>query len=493
MLIAVIAEKNYLNAQQKIQAALLSVDTIELRLDYFEQLDIAQIQQLRKTFAIPIIFTLRKSSQGGLFSQAEDQRLELLEKLAQLEPEFIDLEYDVPVEFVVKLKTQHPKIQLICSYHDFTQTPDNLAQLLDSVRHEAFSIYKIVTFAQSTLDCLRMLAFVKDRAGEGTRLTGFCMGELGAPSRILGPIVGNALHYACVDDGAEVAPGQLSLSTLINIYNFRALNSAAHIYALLGDPVAKSIGHVVHNQAFRQLNKNAVYVKLNLKSSELNDFFKLAKHLPFKGFSVTMPLKQAVMLYCDSIANDAKAMDSVNTLINRNGKYLGCNTDAKGAVDAIENKIAVANKKVVVIGAGGAARAIGYEAIQRGAQVIFLNRTAQKAHDLAEAMHCLGYGFDELPKIKNYDILINTTPIGMAGQSDDLPVPEDFLIPHSVVMDTVYNPIHTPLLNKAKTLNCTLVYGYEMFVNQAILQLQSWFAGFELTDEIKQIYRAPFK
>jgi 3-dehydroquinate dehydratase / shikimate dehydrogenase len=482
VLIAVIAEKNYLAAKQKIQAVSKQVDAIELRLDYFFELNVAKIKQLKKEFSLPMIFTLRKHSQGGLFSNSEVEHLTLIKKLAALEPEYIDLEYDVATEFAIKLKQQHPAIQLICSYHDFQQTPDNLAQLLNNMKHAVYSIYKIVTFAQSTLDCLKMLQFVQ-AANADTKLTGFCMGKFGTPSRILGAVVGNILHYASVD-AVEVAPGQLSLSDMLNIYHLRTLNSDTKIFALLGNPVAQSPGHIVHNQAFQQLNKNALYVKLNLKPTELKYFFDLIKTLPFGGFSITIPYKQDVIAYLDKIDDHAKSMNSVNTVVINNGKLIGYNTDAKGALAAIENKMKVANKKIVIIGAGGTARAIGHEALQRGAQVVYLNRTVQKARDLAAEMRCAAYGFDDLVTVKTagYDILINTTPLGMSGHSDALPVPTDFLIPHSVIMDVVYNPVHTPLLKAAQALNCIVIYGYEMFINQAVLQLRLWFNDIKEND-----------
>ncbi len=473
MLITVIAEKNFSDLRQKIQSIMQLTDAIELRLDYLEHMDISGVQQLRHDFPIPMIFTLRKKSQGGIFSLTEDQRLAMIEQLAQIEPEFIDLEYDVPVEFVTKLKIQHPEIQLIRSYHDFDKTPDNLAEILTSLYHEACSFYKIVTYAQSTLDCLRAMIFAHNLPSD-IQATIFCMGELGIPTRILGPIVGNDLHYTCIDD--EIAPGQLSLSNMLELYRFRSIDPNTKIYALLGDPVDKSAGHIIHNRVFEVMDKNAVYVKLKLKPLELNDFFKLIKTLPFHGFSVTMPLKQHVMPFLEQIDSMAHMINSVNTIVINQGNLIGYNTDGIGALDAIENKMPVANKRLVIIGAGATGRAIGHEAIKRHAQVIFINRTPQKAHDLAAEMNCSGYGFDEITHIKLiYDVLINTTPLGMSGQINMLPVPEDFLLPNRIVMDTVYHPTNTPLLKKAQSRNCTLVYGYEMFLIQAVEQLKLWF------------------
>jgi 3-dehydroquinate dehydratase / shikimate dehydrogenase len=492
MLVTVIAEKNCLDAHEAIQRIRHTTDVIELRLDYFDELDFSAINQLKNSYPVPMIFTLRKSSQGGLFTQGENTRLEVLEKLAQLKPEFIDLEYDVAPEFAKKLKKIHPTIQLIRSYYDFDKTPDNLSKLLASLKDSEFSIYKIVTFAHSTLDCLKMLNFV-NQVDSSVKLAGFCMGEAGAPTRILGTIVGSFLHYSCINEEGQVALGQLTLSMMCCLYRFQLLNKDTDIYALLGDPVDKSAGHIVHNRAFEFLEKNAVYVKLKVKPDELPEFFKQIKSLPFKGFSITMPLKQAVIPFLNTIDPNALMIKSVNTIVINKGRLTGYNTDAEGALDAIEDNYCVANKKVVILGTGGAGRAIGYEAIQRHAQVIFLSRSVEKAHELAREMKCSGYGLSEVDlKALDYDVLINTTPIGMSGQDETLPVPEEGLIAQRLVMDTVYNPVHTPLLKKAKALNCTPVFGYDMFINQAVLQLQLWLGNLSNLQEMKDVYREEF-
>lgn len=245
----------------------------------------------------------------------------------------------------------------------------------------------------------------------------------------------------------------------------------------------------MHNRAFEFLGKNAVYVKLGLESSELAAFFKLISLLPFRGLSVTMPFKQEVMPYLDCIDTAAHSILSVNTMvIDDEGVLTGYNTDAKGALDAIEDDVMVADKTLVIIGAGGTARAIGYEAIQRKARVIFLNRTAQKAHALAAEMHCQGYGLDDIAtRAFDYDVLVNTTPLGMAGQRNTLPIPQDFIIPKRVVMDTVYHPMHTLLLNEAQKRDCTVVYGVQMYINQAVLQLQLWFGGVNQVKALQQV------
>jgi 3-dehydroquinate dehydratase/shikimate dehydrogenase len=476
MIVLVIAEHQYSNISQKIQSVIKDIDVIELRLDYLDYFDLTEIKRIKLNFDIPIIFTLRKKSQGGLFLLSENIRLNLLTQLAGLEPDYIDLEYDVPIEFVRILKKQHPKIKLIRSYHDFVKTPQNLMEIFTGLNHDLFTCFKIVTFAQSSLDCLRVLAFVNS-IDNNVKITSFCMGGLGIVSRILGPIVANYFHYTCVDDldDIQLATGQLKLSTLLDTYRLRTLNPNTSIYALIGDPVENSIGDIFHNKVFNRLEYNSVYVKIKLQETELQEFFQLMKLLPFKGLSVTMPLKQAVIPFLNQISDIANKISSVNTIIISQGKLIGDNTDACGALDALEETILVANKTIIIIGAGGAARAIGYEAIKRQAKVIFVNRTAAKAYDLGQHMNSLGYGFDEVKNIQcRYDIIINTTSVGMNSNDNTFIVLDELLKPNLVIMDIVYNPINTKLLQKAQLFNCNVVYGYMMFFKQAILQLRLW-------------------
>ena len=474
MLVTVIAEKTLFALQQSVQSVIGNTDLLELRIDYLMSIDVAAIEQIIRSIPVPMIFTLRKSSQGGLFAKPESQRLQLLEQLAQLKPAFIDLEHDVPIEFAQKLKQQHPSLQLIRSYHDFEKTPELLDILLQSLKHDSFSMYKIVSQAQSSLDVLRVLIFLKSHA-LNTRLSAFCMGDLGLPSRILGPILGNAFQYCSVSDDKATALGQLSLSSFLELYHGPSLNASTSIYALLGQPVHQSLGHLVHNRAFQRLGQNAVYVKFELNPEELAQGLQLFKALPFKGFSITMPLKQAVIPYLDKIDAEAKAMHSVNTIVIQDGQFKGYNTDAKAALDAIESKISVAGKTLRIIGTGATASAIGYEAQKRQAKLIFLSRSAEKARNLAQQLSGLGYGFEQAEaQDLAYDILVNASPLGMTA----LPgLSFQGLKAKTVVMDTVYQPKETPLLKNAKALDCEIIYGEDMFMNQALMQLALWFGS----------------
>ena len=495
MLVATIAAENYERAQQMLQNATESitplpssrgltagsmvdkafVDCVELRLDYFTKLDLAQIKQLCAEFSVPKIFTLRKKPQGGFFSGTEPERLSLIEKLIALEPEYFDIEYDVPHKFVQKIHQAYPQVQLISSYHDFNTTPENLDEILEQMQQPEIAVYKIAGKANSTLDTMRMLSFVF-KHNKSKKITGICMGELGKASRILAPVINSYFNYVATGN-KQTAPGQLNIADL-EIYNYPKLNSDTKIYALLGDPIKYSKGHIIRNQTFVQEKKNAVYVKFKLLQTELKNFFKLVKTLPFGGFSVTMPHKEAVIPYLDKLDTAVKVIQAVNTIVIKNGKLIGYNTDSIGALNAIEQQIQVKGKNIIIVGAGGTAKAIAYEALQRGGKVTIINRTVARAEKLAAQLGCQGFGIDYFDKLTpaKCDILINATSLGMTGHEQALPIPEKLLASHQIVLDMVAAPPETLLMKSAQARGCTAINGKVPYVIQGLEQHRLWFS-----------------
>jgi len=475
MLAVAICAKNYRSAFNKIQQILsYPINLVELRLDYFSKLKTTDIKKLRSSFDIPMIFTLRKKSQGGLFKGTEKERLKIIRNLLALEPEYFDVEYDVADSFIKLIHKEYPYVKLICSYHNFKKTPDNLKQVLAAMVKQEFSVYKIATFANSTIDSLRMLNFVREHGGHN-KLCGLCMGELGKATRILSPIINNYLNYVGIDKNQKTAPGQLFLKELFNIYNYSMINKKTSVYALLGNPVEQSIGHIFHNSIFQQLKKNAVYIKLQLEKKEFPRFFKEVIRLPFKGFSITMPFKESVIPFLKP-SKEIKKTSAVNSILKIKNRLVGFNTDGIGVLNSIEKITPVRNKKIILLGAGGTAKAIVYEALKRGAKVIILNRTLSRAQEIAHKFGCQAHGMDYVKKLKQerYDILINATSIGMMKQEDSSLLPAKAIIAGTIILDMVCKPGSTKLLRKAKAKKCICITGEEVFVAQAIEQDFLW-------------------
>ncbi len=471
-LMAVIPVTDIHNAKIKIADAGQLADGFELRLDFLSEINIHEIRVLREACHGAVIFTLRKKAQGGFYRHAEKHRLRDIEHLCELKPDYFDIEYDIEPNFVDHIHHKFPDIQLIASRHDFAGTPENLAAFLEEMQQAGFSQYKIACQANSIIDALRLMRFVRHMR-DSVALTGISMGALGESSRILSPVLGNQFTYASVHEADAVAPGQLTLAELVNTYQVKRLNTQSVIYALLGDPVAHSVGHILHNQAFCMLACNAIYIKLPVPASELPHVLTHCRVLPFAGFSVTMPHKQAIMPIVDEVGPYARAMGAVNTVVMREKKWLGYNTDGPGALHALLGDAhfsALENKHLVIIGCGGAARAITHSALERGLRVTLLHRNLAKVLQVASELGCEAGDIDLIKQGNlSFSFLINTLPLhaqtALAGC---------VFSPGAVVMDIVYVPRDTFVLQQAYAAQCVCIPGYHMFIEQALLQLKLW-------------------
>lgn len=480
MLCVVIKGPSFENAAQQInEASAIHADLVELRLDCFDSLDPDSLKKLHQDYLIPKIFTLRSKSQGGFFTGSEESRLETIKCLANFDPEYLDLECDVPASFVSEISKCHPGIKIIISHHEFGLFSKSLDNIYKEMCRIPASFYKIAIPAESTSTALNMLTWKKNYSN--TLIT-ISMGLQGQVSRILGPIFQTPITYACLNTDLATAPGQLSASTLKELYRYHHLNPRTAICGLIGDPIACSISDVTHNAVFKACGLDAVYVKMQVKEAELQEFLHLAKHIPFRGLSITMPLKESILQFIDYVDPKAQEIGAVNTLRFQDDKLYGYNTDSFGALNAIERQLPVKGKRIIIIGAGGAAKAIAYEACIRGALVIILNRNAERAYQIANHIHCQANGLANIESYvkSGYDIIINTTPSPM-------PIDPVNILSNTLAMDIRTRPKQTEFLKHAAAKGCRIVYGYEMFTEQAIGQFQAWFGdtlNFQLAKEI---------
>ena len=249
------------------------------------------------------------------------------------------------------------------------------------------------------------------------------------------------------------------------------LNSDTSLFAVIGDPVSHSLSPVMHNRAFTNAGYNGVYLAFRVK--DIGKAVSGIKALGIKGASITIPHKISVIKFLDELDDTAEKMGAVNTVINRHGVLIGYNSDSLGAVKALLEKTAIKDKDVVILGAGGAARAIGFGIISQGGRVTIINRTAAKGEKLARDLRSEFQPLSDLKKAK-CQILINTTPVGMIPDTDAMPVRKEHLEKSIVVMDVVYNPLKTRLLMEAENIGCVTIDGVSMFVYQGAFQFELW-------------------
>ncbi len=367
-----------------------------------------------------------------------------------LKPAFFDLDDSIPLDFQRALPK---KIGIIRSVHDFQKTPSDLGALLGTLTSFPADIFKIATYSKSTLEGFRLLRFCQNNDAP---LAVVGMGEMGQCTRILGASAGSKLIYASPNETEKTAPGQISAEVLKSLY---AIGDNRSLYGLIGDPVSQSFGHLFHNGYMTK--RGALYVRLRVQKEELVPMIALAKELGFRGLSVTIPHKERIVPLLDHLDPPSSKIGAVNTIKFEKGRLIGTNTDAKAALDALS--IDVRGKKIALIGAGGAARAIAFEAKRRGARVALANRTLERAELIAQE-----FGLEARPlhDIGSYDVLINATPNGM-------PVDPGLILPGVLAMDISLSE-STQFLQEVEKKGGTGVNGKEMFKRQAEAQAKFW-------------------
>ncbi|MFN3531837.1 MAG: shikimate dehydrogenase [Candidatus Brocadia sp.] len=452
-------------------------DIIELRLDYIKNPDLGRILERRTK---PVIVTNRPVREGGKFEGNEEERIALLKLAIKLQADFVDIEHDSIQN--IRGDTAHRafkgKTKLIVSYHNFYETTGDLIAIYQKLSQCDADVVKIVTYANDITDNVKIYRLLQQAQ---TPLISFCMGEYGIISRILYKRFGSYLTFASLRKGKESAPGQIGIHELLNIYQAQKQDKHTSIYGLIGNPVSHSISPIIHNALFKEMNLNSIYVPF--KVDKIGEFIKGYRELDVKGYSVTIPHKESVINYLDAIDPTAKKIGAVNTILNNDGQLIGYNTDCKAAIQALEemNQESLTDAKsdrlrgrrVTLLGAGGAARAIAFGLQERGAQVTVVNRNHERALSLARDVGCLCKKLNKLSSIET-DILINATPVGMYPAVNETPIDKGQLKPGMIVFDTIYNPIETRLLREAKAHGCKVVGGLPMFVNQAAAQFELW-------------------
>jgi len=265
--------------------------------------------------------------------------------------------------------------------------------------------------------------------------------------------------------------------------NFK-IDQYTELYGVIGNPVRHSLGPIMHNAAFSQKGVNAVY--LTFESDDIEGAVKGMRSLGIKGMSVTIPYKSSVMPFLDELDPLAKEIGAVNTVVNNNNRLIGFNTDASGVLKALEEVVSVNGKSCIIIGAGGAARAIGFILKKNNVKLMIANLSVKRGMELCRSLDAGFIEMEQVPDVKA-DILINTTPVGMSPVIDICPVPENALRPGMTVMDIIYNPKTTKLLHLAAGRGCRVVEGIGMFIYQGADQFRLWTGKDAPVDVMKKV------
>jgi 3-dehydroquinate dehydratase/shikimate dehydrogenase len=466
-----LAAPNVADMIARAEALVRDNPLLEFRLDYLSQPASAlpKIKQFidLHPFAV-VIGTCRRAVNGGKFRGSIASQLEILGKAANAGCQLVDVELQSADAKSGSLERLRNKTAVILSYHDFRSTK-KLDDILHKMLPHAADFLKIVTTATALYDNVVMMKFL-ERHSDQHSMVGLCMGEQGIISRVLGLRAGSIFTFASVSPGEETAPGQVTARELRDIYRIDHVDAATRVYGVAGDPVAHSLSPLVMNAAMRRENVNGVYVALHAKT--LSDLLDCVRDIPIHGLSITMPYKQAILKHLDNTDAHTTKIGACNTVVRaQDGKLYGFNTDVAGVVRPLEQRIPLEGAKILVIGAGGAARAAVFGLKERGAEVYIMNRTPAPAQKLARSARARYVRRPDLRK-HNFDVIINATPVGM-GNSKESPL-KDEEIRCKVLFEMIYSPAETKLVAMARAKGIQIILGLEMFVHQAARQFEIW-------------------
>ena len=465
------------------------IDLVELRVDFLDEDERLNIREFPAMVMVPCILTIRRATDGGQFREGEASRTTLFARglaFAESDPKknfaYVDFEEDFHVpslqDAVLAFGTK-----IIRSFHDMDKPVPDLAEKLTALRMTGFEIPKIACMPRSLADVTQM--FTQAAAFAGSQQILCAMGNVGLPTRILAQRLHSYLTYTTAEEllgtmvsvaGQEI--GHIDPRTLHDQYHFRALNRQTAVFGITGWPLKVTSSPKIHNKKFETNGMNAVFVPF--PSQTADEAFAFAKAMGIRGFSVTVPHKEAIIPLLDEIDDDVRKIGACNTVVHEHGKWKGYNTDAPGFSKALREFTGLDDlrgKKVAVIGAGGASRAVAFAVKELGAQACVFNRTISRARAIAEqfGFAYATLGAESLEKLHEYsDIIVQTTSKGMGAQ--DAPNQENDPLYFydfdgtELLYDIIYAPEVTPVMVRAQAAGCKVHNGLTMLHYQGDAQ-----------------------
>lgn len=471
MICVVIGRTRHKMMQQEIQeAAKEGARLIELRLDFLARTP--DFKRLTDNKPCPLVVTIRRPQDGGRWAGTEEARKVLLRQATVAGFDWVDIETDIAKEI-----RRFRDVKRIVSYHNLEGVPDDLESIYEKMCDQDPDVVKIAVTAQKPADNLRVLHLLRE-APKPT--VAFCMGDIGFPTRLLSLKYGSPFTYAAFNKDRTLAPGIPSFDDLRNWYLPEKINGETKVYGVVGDPVAHSLSPLIHNRAMRQLGINGMYLPFRVPRGSLPTFLKEFEQVPVEGYSVTIPHKEAALGAARTRDSASQEVSASNTLVRRGEGFQAFNTDAPAAIESLWQNmppspdgepIRLSNWTVMILGAGGVARALAHVLQREGARLVIVNRTTDRAQQLAADVGCRYVPWADRHNAQ-CDLLVNCTAVGMHPNVDESPIHVSYLRPGMMVFDTIYTPENTLLIKEAKARGCRVLTGVEMFVRQAALQFQ---------------------
>jgi len=466
---AVVAALHAQEMRGQLVRALRRTKLVELRLDWMA--NDAEITRLLNWLAaqplprVTLIATCRRVHAGGRFKGTIAKQLVYLAFAVHAGCQWYDLELEsasrCPPELLDVLLGEGRQM---VSAHFFKGMPKDLRRVSAQLRRTNPEAIKIAAHCRSLSDGLKLLRFARTQRN----IVAIPMGEVARPLRLLSARAPHAFNYAPVQNAT--APGQASLDETLDLYRTDKIDRGTRLYGVIGSPVGHSLSPVMHNAGFQARRINGVYLPFLVP--DLNDFINAVQPLGLRGFSVTIPHKETILRYLDGCEPLAQKIGAVNTVVVRAGKLHGLNTDYVGVMRALQQRIALANSRVLILGAGGAARAVAFALGAAGASISIWARRMERARALARAAGGAAIERRHL-RTEFFDAIVNATPVGMHPHTAASPL-ESKELNCRLVFDTIYRPRRTKLLQLAAARGIQTVSGVDMFVAQGTAQWEIW-------------------
>jgi len=444
----------------------------EFRLDYLSErgdLENRLHQILTRLHFPPVIATCRRHQAGGNFSGGVGEQVSLLQAAARAGCQWVDIEIESVEHNGTSLLRDFRPAKVIVSYHNYRKVP-SLGAIYKRLARFSVPVVKIAGHARELCDNLRILELLKTHRHQSPKLVAVGMGPSGLPSRLLALSRGSPFTYASVGSHLGVASGQLPWEVMRSLYRVDHLDHRTRLYGIVGSRASISLSPTMHNSAFQAKHINAVY--LPCETQRLADFLDFVREMGFQGFSVTMPFKRAILRYLDWLDPLAEQIGACNTVALRQGKWMGWNTDAAAVVEVLAKRMRLPGSRILIVGAGGAARAAVYGLRAERVEVVVTARREAAARSLARAVSAKVIPWSSTESM-DVDAVINATPLGMPPRIEASPI--DLARLHTrVLFDMVYYPLETRLLAEARGRGLITISGIEMLVAQGARQFEIW-------------------
>ena len=444
----------------------------ELRLDYLKEFDDLQnrLHQMLSHLHFPLtIATCRRQQAGGQYQGTVQEQEALLKAAVRAGCQWVDLEIESVERLGKKALKEFRPAKVIVSYHNYRKTPP-LGDIYRRLSRLPATAVKVSGRVNHLRDNLLIRRLLKAHSRRAPKIIGIGMGPSGLPSRLLSLRWGSLFTYASVTNHHGVAAGQLPWDVMRTLYRVERTDHRTKLYGVVGSHASISLSPTMHNAAFQAKRVNAVY--LPCETANLRDFMSFAEALGLQGFSVTMPFKRAVIQQLDWLDPLARQIGACNTVALQRDNWMGWNTDAAAVIEVLTKRLRLAGSRILILGAGGAARAAAFALRAEGAEVLLAARREAATRSLARQVSAQAVSWSSANN-QDVDAVINATPVGMAPHTEGLPIDLSRLRVR-VVFDMVYYPLETRFLAEARGRGLITISGIEMLVAQGARQFEIW-------------------